>query len=657
MASRLRAVSLAIAAFLWAAPSYPACQFNSAGDISNPNDPSCRDVQLRYTRSDDSGNNIALGYDVPFPVESLTGVDGFRSYQSLFEQHQSLDAESSLVSSEIVGQTISGRDIWAYRVGDPDDDQPDGSPEGVALVNGTIHAREWQSPEVVTELFEQLTETATDGGFGQYLSDNLDVVIVPVLNVDGFLQTQRYPDRMTADEQQPRDGRMRRKNVRHPTTGTAIDEDIDQTEDNFFGVDLNRNNPDGFGQNGSSSSNPISLVYRAGAPQSEPEIQALLVAAELAPATRLRMYSDVHSFSQIFFTPLTGDAVRDRITRDLVTRMRRVSGGKYRYGPDSSSGIGLTSDYFARSLRIPSWTLETEPLRGGIDYGGTDHGHSGFVLPASEVARMRDEVAAMLLAGLYAQADKPRLIAIRVRDAATEEVRFEAEWQGTGSGRSLKVIANQALVPGGRYRLWLGFNKPMRWRDSRGEIANYPGQSVPAFAAIRLQFPALPVEHDVTISGDADAWRAQPGEDGFFRYRDDALITEFTVPASLPAEGPIAGVFSISARDMTDYGLDADPSSEVDWQGGRWTGYENTVGANSETGGTDCNFVAFVAADPGATPPAGDETCRIAASPPPVPPPPPGDPGTGGGGGGAIFWMLPPMILIALCRLRRKWRR
>ena len=60
----------------------------------------------------------------------------------------------------------------------------------------------------------------------------------------------------------------------------------------------------------------------------------------------------------------------------------------------------LTSDYFARSFQITAWTLETEPLQGGIDYGGTTHGHSGFILPATEVARMREEVAIMVLAGL-----------------------------------------------------------------------------------------------------------------------------------------------------------------------------------------------------------------------------------------------------------------
>ena len=95
--------------------------------------------------------------------------------------------------------------------------------------------------------------------------------------------------------------------------------------------------------------------------------------------------------------------------------------------------------------------------------------------------------------------------------------------------------------------------------------------------------------------------------------------TEFSLPASLSAEAPIPAVFSVTAKDMTNYGLDAEPATRVDWQGGRWTAYENTTGANSENGGTDCNFVAYVANDPGAAPPVGDETCRTATTP--LPPP------------------------------------
>ena len=199
------------------------------------------------------GNNVALGYPVPIPVDSLTPVDGFRTYDSLFARHQSLLMDHDEVHGEIVGRTAADREIWAYRLGDLDTTTAEGFAEGAVLVNGGIHAREWQTPEAVTGLMEAIVEGKADGGFGQYLIENLTTVLLPVHNVDGFLQTQRFADRTTADRAQPRDGRMRRKNMRNPRTQGGIDEDLATVGDNFWGIDLNRNSVDGFGQAGGSS--------------------------------------------------------------------------------------------------------------------------------------------------------------------------------------------------------------------------------------------------------------------------------------------------------------------------------------------------------------------------------------------------------------------
>jgi hypothetical protein len=637
---------------LSAIPAEAACQFDNAGTITNPGDPSCRDAQFRYTRSNDTGNDVALGYDVPIPVDSLTGVDGFRTYQSLFERHQALDADNATVSGEIIGGTLAGRDVWIYVIGDPDRDTEDGGVEAAALINGTIHAREWQSPEAVTEIYEQLVEIQGDAGFGQYLSENMSVLIVPVLNVDGFVQTQRFPDRFTASELQPRDGRMRRKNMRNPIGADPVDEDIDMTSDNFYGVDLNRNGVSGWGQNGGSSGNPVSLVFRGATPESEPETEALVAAARIAPAARLRFFSDVHSFSQIFFTPLTGNSRRDAITTGLIARMRAVLGNKYRFGPDSSSGIGLSSDYFARTLQIPAWTLEIEPLNGGSDYGGTNHSHSGFVMPDDQVARMRDEVASMVLAGLYRQADAPRIQAVEIRDADDGSLRYAASWVADGPGRRLQISTDRALVPGRDYRLWLAFNRPMRWRDDNGQVGNYPGQNTDPFPGLTLQFPALAdASVDLSITGTGADWLDVPGGpgNGYLRYRDDALAVTFTIPAGMPGGSPVTGVLAVATTDIMMAALDGDPATRVDWESGHWVGYEDEDGAATDTGGRDCTITVFVASDENAASPADrDPGCRTAQAPAPAPPP-----AAGGGGGGLALWLLPGLAAVAAGRRMR----
>lgn len=94
--------------------------------------------------------------------------------------------------------------------------------------------------------------------------------------------------------------------------------------------------------------------------------------------------------------------------------------------------------------------------------------------------------------------------------------------------------------------------------------------------------------------------------------------------------------------------LDGDPSSAVDWGGGAWLRYEDTLGVDGDAGGEDCSFRPFIAPAAGAAAPA-EAACREqATSPPPPPPPPPG----GGGGGGDGSGLL--AMLVGLFALGRR---
>ncbi|MDH3588988.1 MAG: M14 family zinc carboxypeptidase, partial [Gammaproteobacteria bacterium] len=574
------------------------CQFDDFGTISNPDDPVCRDAQFVYTENDSNDTNIALGYPPPVPVDSLTAVDGFRTYSSLLARHQDLMLTEDSVTGTVAGQTRIGRDIWAYTLGDADTVTTDGLPEPAVIVNGGIHAREWQSPEVVTELLEQLVETSSDAGIGQYLHDNLNVILIPVLNVDGFKQTQNFPTRFTADVEQPRDGRMRRKNMLIPSGG-VVDEDIDTTGDSFFGVDLNRNSMHGFGLNGRSSTNEVSLVYRGSAASSEPEIQALRAAAELGPADRLRLGIDVHSFSRIYFTPLTGNTRRDAITQTLATRMRAVTSFRYRYSadPPGSLGIGTVADYFAYEFQIPAWTLEVEPLSSGQDYGGTGVSHSGFVLPDSEIARVRDELAETHLLGFYRQSGPPHITAVQITNVLRDEVVYEAQWVADGAGRRLEVMTSRAIVDTEDHRIWVAFNKPMRRFDVNGNVVNFPGQ-ISRAEQLELNSPDGLFGISFVLAPNPD-WLSEPGgaPNGYRRYRGDAFVHDlpFSQTGSVVAQGPPTSVaLQFELTDIAQMALDTDPSTPADWQNGHWTGYEDSGLAESDTGGADCTNIVYL---------------------------------------------------------------
>ncbi|MEO1574523.1 MAG: M14 family zinc carboxypeptidase, partial [Pseudomonadota bacterium] len=630
------------------------CVFDGQGLVTNTNDPSCRDARFEITANQSGVNFIALGYEPPIPEDSLQGIAGFRTYASLHAQHQAMVLGSDTLAGQVVGQTLSGRDIWAYVAGDDDRLTPEGFAEAAVMMNGGIHAREWQSPEAVTEVLEQLVEKAGDGGVGQYLADALTVIILPVHNVDGFLQTQAFPTQVAATQQQPRDGRMRRKNLRGGATGALVDDTLDTSDDQWLGVDLNRNSVHGFGLNGGSSDNPISLVYRGASPASEPETQALQAAAALGPGSRLRFYVDAHSFTRQFFVPSTNNLRRNVITNALAARLRAASGSRYLVTIDPIDGeIGLTSNYFAQEFDIPSWTLEIEPRAGGQDYGGTGASHSGFVLPSAEVPRMRDEIATMQLLGFYRQAGPPSVKAVQITRGDSGAVAFRADWTPNAAAgtRTLAVSTDEPLVAGDSYRLWVSFTKPMRIADDNGDAAQYAGQTPQPLGSVSLDAGPNDADDQVVIAGDLSNWLGNPGgaPDGYDTYAFDAFSVEFSAPAV--TQGATYAL-SLDVLDMSMLALDADPATAVDWGGGHWTGYDDEFGESGDVGGDDCQITVRAAPAGGSAPAGSSVACKasfVAPAPAPAPAPIVTPQRSGGGGALAPLWLA-----LLLLRKRRQ---
>ena len=258
-------------------------------------------------------DKIALGYPVPIPVDTPLPFDGFRSYAGLHARHQDLANTTAWSQAIELGQTRTGRTIWAYQLGDADHMTVTGLPEHAMLTNGGIHAREWQSPEVATGIIELLTLSEDDHHLISYLRDNANVLVIPVLNVDGFLQTQRFPSTDWIDtdpddpEESPRDGRMRRKNM------LGVDEDLLTQDDHLLGVDLNRNNAPYWNTNPERSSDqPESIVHHGMAAASEPEIQALDAAGTVGTAGKI---DHVHRYAFVLAGEFLGSQQQPRLER------------------------------------------------------------------------------------------------------------------------------------------------------------------------------------------------------------------------------------------------------------------------------------------------------------------------------------------------------
>ncbi|GAA4356862.1 M14 family metallopeptidase [Kangiella marina] len=608
---------------------------------------------LNYTENTNSSNELAIGYPVPIPVDSLTAVDGFRTYDSLHSQHQSLAVTHAEISSTIVGQTENSRDIYAYLFSDADNQTNNGQTEAAFFINGTIHAREWQSPEVVTELMEQLAEKKNDQSVVQYLLDNTNIVILPVMNVDGFLQTQRFPTQVTQTPgtnassspaqkfAQPRDGRMRRKNMPN------VDEVLSTEGDRLNGVDLNRNGTVFFGVQPDNST-PSSLIYGGPSAQSESETQALLAAAQLGPRNRLRFYQDTHSFSRVLFVPQPSNTRRNAITNSLASKFQsttQAQGANYFPVIDQvGSGIPTTADYFAYTDLIPTWTLEIEPPQGfanepngGAFYGGTGASHSGFIMPDSEIGRTRDQLAPAQILMFYHQAGPAHVTNVRLVDSDGNDV-YAASWSSGNTGRNLNVATNNTLNGGETYSLYVSFSKPMRVRNSSGSITQYTGQSATLRPSVSISGNGGSGNFTRNISVSNSNWlNADVDGFSFDQYHDDAFKVDFTLPTDIPVSsnaGSTSIAINISAQDLAGLSLDADPSTVVDWNSGAWIRYENSDGQAGDSGGIDSSYNLSVS----------NQGLTLT------------EPQSSGGGGGSFSWSLVTLLsLFGLIGWKRRY--
>ena len=570
------------------------------------------------TNANANDNLLALGYPVPVPVDTPLPFDGFRSYNGLHMRHQDLVATTDLVHQHAVGSTRAGRTIWAYRIGDADTTTVSGLPESAMLINGGIHAREWQTPEVVTGIMELLTANADDHGFHRYLLDNVNVTVIPVLNVDGFLQTQRYPrDSWLGTDPEfpassPRDGRMRRKNMLN------ADEVMTTQNDHLNGVDLNRNNSPFWATTGSSSANPQSLTHHGAGPQSEPETRALMAAAALGPASQLRVFVDVHSFGRVMLWARTSNQRLTNLTESILTdflnhHVAYPGNRRYRFPLGSqlaiNAGIGTTDELMGHEYQVPAWTLEIEPPGDtawhrneplcGANYGGVaENCHDGFILPESQIRRVRDNLSATLAGVFYRQSGPPTVIAARLFDRDSGALVYESRWDVVSASTRRQVVhQTQPLTLDRDYTYVLTYDKPMRHR-SAGVVTGYPGAVPTALGIVDSAFfgsTAL----NATISNRRWLDQAGGAPAGYARYRDDSVAIDLRFPAAGNAALIGAGG-TVNLRhqtaDMVGQSVDANPATVARWQNGAWVGYEDNQGAQTDTGGTDASVSLQISA-------------------------------------------------------------
>ncbi|KAF9585770.1 hypothetical protein BGW38_000818 [Lunasporangiospora selenospora] len=273
-----------------------------------------------------------------------------------------------------IGKTVEGRDIFAIKI-NAKDKQGFAHEKPQIWWQGLQHAREWAGGSTVQYLtYHFLSKYGKDDLITDLL-DRAEIIIVPIMNLDGYNYTWS-------------NNRLWRKNRSENSFGS-------------YGVDLNRNWDDHFGEGGSSSL-PWSETYRGPHAASEPEVQAL----QNFFSTHKRMVGaiDFHCFSQLILRPegwTSKPAPHELEHKVLGDKMAElilgVHGKKYVSEPSYSlyKTTGAASDWFYgenatkanNGKRIYSYTIE---LRPSDSFG---RGRSGFVLPPEEIIPLGEEIA------------------------------------------------------------------------------------------------------------------------------------------------------------------------------------------------------------------------------------------------------------------------
>jgi hypothetical protein len=499
-----------------------------------------------------------LGFPVPLPVDSLESVEGFRSYDSLRARHAALALENDFITPQQVGTSIRGRSITAYRFRRGTATDPEGRPRPGVFLSGTMHPREWASPEVITEVYEWLALDTSDT-LRNHVLDRLDVVILPIANPDALVVTQAFPSQTVgggSDGANGIDGRMRRKNMR------GADDVLGTTADAAFGVDANRNLSVGYGQG--SSGSPTSITYRGTAAFSEPETQAVSAAAALLTGT-VRLAIDYHSFSQLYYVIHDGSATRnsavDQCYQLMSAAAEATSGLRYTSIETVIPGeaIGAVDEYMTGTYRAMSYTCEIRPVFAS----------NGFILPDSEIGIARDELLVATKAGLYYASGPAALIEVRLLFAEEE---LESSLAAPDSLTTRSALAPIAVEQGGIYTLELRWNKPVRvFRDGAWQLL--PGMTGSANP------PAL------TLPAGMDAT--------FERWGDAGDRVRYTIGVAADAALGAAGG-SVALVDAVGEAPDTNPQTSADWSATGWQRWERT-------GAATVPFTVVAGSDAGAT--------------------------------------------------------
>ncbi len=275
--------------------------------------------------------------------------------------------------------SLDGRAVRGIEIGRDVQKAEDGRPTFVLL--GVHHAREWPSGELAMEFAVDLVDSyGTDERITR-LVDKSRVVVVPVVNVDGFALSRT--DGAALDLREADGGgtvsilgtpgnAYKRKNCRvvdgqDPVDGTCRVTSATSPGGFGIGTDLNRNYGGFWGGPGASDMQ-ADPTYRGSGPFSEPEIQNV---RELVSGRQVTTLISNHTFSNLVLRPNgvhpdtigpdgtpVGDAPDEAGLKSLGAAMTDANGYRNIHGWELYDTTGTTEDWSYNATGGYGYTFE-----------------------------------------------------------------------------------------------------------------------------------------------------------------------------------------------------------------------------------------------------------------------------------------------------------
>ena len=319
-----------------------------------------RDIELEVLIEDltsyyKARNRPATNHDFP-----LGSMQGNYTIDELNERFDELQAQyPNIISNRvIIGQSVEGRDIWAFKVSDNpniDEDEPE------VLYTALTHSREPLGMMNLIYFVQLLAEEQNSNTELEYLISNREMWFIPIVNPDGYAYNELI---------EPNGGGMHRKNRLNTNCGNGSNR----------GVDLNRNYGFGWGSNDTGSSpNPCSATYRGDAEFSEPETQAV---RDFIINHEFNNVLHYHCYSNVYIHPWgNGSFPEEPDSSTLVDIGREMA--RYNGYP---VGTGLSTIGYTVNGDAVDWTYGDQSIISYVpEVGSTSQ---GFWPPESDVLEL-----------------------------------------------------------------------------------------------------------------------------------------------------------------------------------------------------------------------------------------------------------------------------